>query len=66
MKRVFSERNEINDKQSNQTVDVLAWQRLLANQLSWSSKSLPEKNVNNPIDLTASGSPSTLKGICRQ
>jgi len=63
MKRVFSERNEINDKQSNQTVDVLARQRFLANQLSWSSKSLPEKNVNNPIDLTASGSPSTAKGI---
>jgi hypothetical protein len=66
MKRVFSERNEINDKQINQTVDVLARQRLLANQLSWSSKSLPEKNVNYPIDLTASGSPSTAKGICRQ
>lgn len=63
MKRVFSERDEGNDNQGNQTVGVLARQRLLANQLSWSSKSQPECNIHSPAELTSSGSPPTAKGI---
>jgi hypothetical protein len=55
MKRVFSQRDETGDEKA----DVLARQRLLANQLSWSPKAQPESKNNSPIVPVASRSSPT-------